>query len=470
MSNLQRVDRLLSVKEIKANPRNARTHSKAQIRQIADSIKACGFGAPVLVDETLTLIAGHGRFRAAELLGLGDIPAVQLLALSQAQKRALALADNKVAENAGWDRERLAIELPDLAKLLTEEDLDISLTGFSPAEIDQLQIDFEEDPADPDDEIDQGWQNGSLVSQRGSLWVLDQHRLLCGDARSESDLNRLMGSRRATMAFLDVPYNLKVKSIGGRGRIQHAEFAFASGEMSRPDYVKFLVGALGNAGRVSRAGAVHYVCCDWRHVTEITEAGELAYDETLNIAVWVKSNAGQGSFYRSQHEFIVVFRAGEAPHLNNIQLGRHGRSRSNVWNYRGVNTFGAERMEELRSHPTVKPIALVVDAMRDVTRRREAVLDTFSGSGTTIMAAERIGRHAFAMDVEPRYVDVAVRRWQVFTGKDAVDAESGQTFDELAKQVAAAQTNTESSRQTGVASGTGNESIRDCEKPSEIAA
>ena len=433
MTNLQRVDRLLSVKEIKANPRNARTHSKAQIRQIADSIKGCGFGAPVLVDETLTLIAGHGRFKAAELLGLGDIPAVQLLGLSEAQKRALALADNKVAENAGWDRERLAIELPDLAKLLIEENLDISLTGFSPAEIDQLQIDFEEDSADPADEIDQAWQKGPVLSQRGSLWVLDQHRLLCGDARSESDLDRLMGSSRATMAFLDVPYNVKVKSIGGRGRVKHAEFAFASGEMSRPDYVKFLVGALGNAGRVSRAGALHYVCCDWRHVAEITEAGGLAYDENLNIVVWVKTNAGQGSFYRSQHEFIAVFRVGEAPHLNNVELGRHGRSRSNVWNYRGVNTFGAGRMEELRSHPTVKPIALVADAMRDCTRRRDAVLDTFSGSGTTIMAAERIGRRAFAMDVEPRYVDVGVRRWQTFTGKDAVDAESGQTFDELAK-------------------------------------
>jgi ParB-like chromosome segregation protein Spo0J len=332
MSNLQRVDRLLSIKEIKANPRNARTHSKAQVRQIADSIKACGFGAPVLVDETLTLIAGHGRFKAAELLGLGEIPAVQLLGLSDAQKRTLALADNKVAENAGWDRERLASELPDLAKLLIEEELDISLTGFSPAEIDQLQIDFEEDSADPADEINQDWQKGPTISQRGSVWVLDQHRLLCGDARSESDLDRLMGSSRATMAFLDVRSSAKAKSIDDRGRVKHAELAFASGEMSRPDYVKLLAGALGNAGRVSRAGAIHFVCCDWRHVAEITEAGGLAYDENLNIVVWVKTNAGPGPLYRSQHEFIGVFRVGEAPRLNNAELGRRGRSRSNVWN------------------------------------------------------------------------------------------------------------------------------------------
>jgi DNA modification methylase len=248
-----------------------------------------------------------------------------------------------------------------------------------------------------------------------------------------------MGSSRAAMAFLDVPYNVRVQSIGGRGRVKHGEFAFASGEMSRLEYVEFLVGALGNASRVSRDGAFHFVCCDWRHVTEITEAGGLAYGDPLNIVVWVKSNAGQGSFYRSQHEFVVVFRVGKVPHLNNIELGRHGRSRSNVWNYRGVNTFGAGRMEELRSHPTCKPVALVADAMRDCTRRRDVILDTFSGSGTTIMAAERIGRRAYVIDVEPRYADVAVRRWQAFTGKDAVDAESGKTFDQLAERAGAAQ-------------------------------
>jgi DNA modification methylase len=435
MGTMRRIDRLLSIQEIKPNPRNARTHSKAQVRQIAESIRACGFGAPILVDEALTLIAGHGRLKAAELLGLREIPAVQLLGLSAAQRRALALADNKIGDNAGWDRERLAIELPEVAELLIQEDLDISLTGFSPAEIDQLQIDFEEDSTDPGDEVDGGWQTGPAVSERGSLWILDQHRLLCGDARSEADLDRLMGTSRAAMAFLDIPYNVRVRDIGGRGRIKHPEFAFASGEMSRREYVEFLERALGNCSRVSRPGAVHYVCCDWRHVAEVIEAGD---GEVLNIAVWVKTNAGQGSFYRSQHEFVVVFRVGEGPHLNNIELGRHGRSRSNVWNYRGVNTFGVGRMDELRSHPTVKPVALVSDAMRDCSRRRDVVLDTFSGSGTTIMAAERVGRRAYAMDIEPRYVDVAIRRWQAFTRKDAVDGESGRTFDQLAAERAGA--------------------------------
>ena len=438
---MRRIERLLSIQDIKPNPRNARIHSNKQIGQIADSIRACGFGAPVLVDETLTLIAGHGRLKAAELLRLKEIPAIELRGLSAARKRALALADNKISENSGWDRERLSTELPELAELLIEDGLDISLTGFGPAEIDQLQVDFETDSSDPGDEIDPAWETGLAVSQCGSLWLLDQHRLLCGDARSARDLDRLMGPSRAAMAFLDVPYNVPVRRVGGRGRTKHPEFAMASGEMTRSEYVDFLEDGLGNSVRVSRDGAVHFVCCDWRHVTEIIEAGRLIYGETLNIVVWAKSNGGQGSFYRSQHEFIVVFRVGKASHLNNVELGRHGRSRSNVWNYRGVNTFRAGRMEELRSHPTAKPVTLVADAMRDCTRRGDVVLDTFSGSGTTILASERIGRRGYAMDIEPRYVDVAARRWQAFTRKDAIHADSGRTFDELAAERAGTREN-----------------------------
>jgi hypothetical protein len=419
---MRSIERWLSIEDIKPNPRNARTHSNKQIQQIANSINACGFGSSVLVDETLTLIAGHGRLKAAELLGIKEIPAVELRGLSPAQRRALALAENKIADNAGWDRKQLSIELSELSEVLIKEGQDISCTGFGPAEIDQLQVDFEEDSSDPGDEIDPAWESGPAVSDRGSLWTLGQHRLLCGDARGEPDLDRLMGASRTVMAFLDVPYNVPVRSIGGRGRTRHAEFAMASGEMSSSEYVDFLAAGLGNSRRVSRAGAVHFICCDWRHVGEVMEAGRPVYGETLITVVWVKTIAGQGSFYRSRHEFIVVFRVGKAPHLNNIQLGRHGRSRSNVWNYAGVNTFRAGRMEELRSHPTAKPVALVADAMRDCTRRGDVVLDTFSGSGTTIMAAERVGRRAYAMDIEPRYVDVAIRRWQAFTRKDAVHA------------------------------------------------
>jgi ParB-like chromosome segregation protein Spo0J len=318
---------LVCLDAIKPNPRNAHTHSRKQIGQLANSIAAFGFTLPVIIDETSTLLAGHGRFEAAKLRGLEKIPAIRLRGLSEAKKRALLLADNKIAENAGWDFERLAIELPEVAELLIGEDLDISITGFEPAEIDQLVSDFEEDTADPADDIQTDWLSLAPVSRSGDLWQLGPHRLLCGDAREAADLDHLLGDEQAAMAFLDPPYNVRVRSVVGRGRTKHDEFAMASGEMSRQEYVEFLIEALGNAATHSRPGAVHYVCTDWRHFGELGEAGQQTYGEMLNLAVWVKANAGQGSFYRSQHELIGVFRVGEAPHLNNIELGRHGRLR-----------------------------------------------------------------------------------------------------------------------------------------------
>ena len=320
---------LVSLDAIKPNPRNAHTHSKKQIRQIADSIDAFGFTVPVIIDETSTLLAGHGRFEAAKLRGLKKIPAIRLRGLSEAKKRALLLADNKIAENAGWDRERLAIELPELTELLIAENLDISITGFEPVEIDQLVSDFEENAADPADDIQADWLSLAPVSQPGDVWQLGPHRLLCGDARDAANLDRLLGDEQAAMAFLDPPYNVKIASVVGRGRTKHGEFAMASGEMSRQEYVGFLIETLGNAATHSRAGAAP-LCLHGLATPGRAESrpAQQTYGEMLNLVVWVKSNAGQGSFYRSQHELIGVFRVGEAPHLNNIELGRHGRSRS----------------------------------------------------------------------------------------------------------------------------------------------
>ena len=424
----------VSPDELKTNPRNARTHSKKQIRQIADSIVAFGFVVPLAIDENRTTILGHGRLAAAKLAGLSEVPVIVLEGLSEAKKRALLLADNKIAQNAGWDRERLAIELPELAELLVEETLDISITGFEPVEIDQILSDFEEDSSDPADAMNGAWQSAQVVSRPEDLWQLGNHQLLCGDARNADHLDRLMGRERAAMAFLDPPYNVRIRGVVGRGRVKHGEFAMASGEMSRTDFTAFLEETLGTAASVSHEGAVHFVCMDWRHVGELIEVGREVYGEMLNLAVWVKSNAGQGSFYRSQHELIGVFRVGEAKHRNNIELGRHGRSRSNVWHYAGANTFRAGRMDELAAHPTVKPVAMVADALKDCTRRGDIVLDTFAGSGTTILASERVGRRAYAMEFEPRYLDVAIRRWQAFTRRDAVLSESGQTFDEVMQE------------------------------------
>jgi DNA modification methylase len=278
----------------------------------------------------------------------------------------------------------------------------------------------------------------SPVSKPGDLWELGKHRLLCGDARQADHVARLMGDARASMGFLDPPYNVRVRDIVGRGQVKHAEFAMATGEFSRPEFVTFLKSTLSQAAAVSRNDALHYVCMDWRHIGELIEAGDATYGEMLNLAVWVKSNAGQGSFYRSQHELVGIFRVGQQAHLNNVELGRHGRSRSNVWHYAGVNTFRAGRLDELKSHPTAKPVTLVADAVRDCTRRGDIILDTFCGSGTTIMAAERVGRRAYALEIEPRFVDVAIKRWETFSRKDAMCAKSGLSFNEIANQRAMA--------------------------------
>jgi DNA modification methylase len=425
-----RVDIMPTV-QIKPNPRNPRTHSAKQIGQIANSIRAFGFANPLIVSEDGELIAGHGRWQAANLLGLATVPVIVIPALSPAKRRALAIADNKIAENAGWDRERLAVEIPELAALLSAEELDVSILGFEPVEIDQLQTDFEQDSSDPQDAVDPEWFEMPTVSRLGDLWTLGNHRLLCGDARRSDHTFKLMMSCRANMAFLDPPYNLRIGAVVGRGRTKHSEFAMGTGEMSSTDFKRFLNTTLDAAASVSRDGAVHFVCMDWRHITELMTAARPIYGDAINLAVWVKSNAGQGSFYRSQHELIGVFRVGNSPHLNNIELGRHGRSRSNVWHYAGVNAFRAGRMDELRSHPTAKPMALVADSLKDCTRRGDIVLDTFSGSGTTIMAAERVGRHARALEIEPRFVDVAIRRWQAFTRRDAIH-EGGVSFDQVA--------------------------------------
>ncbi len=411
--------------------KNARTHSKAQVAQIARSIEQFGFTNPVLVDEKGGVLAGHGRLRAAAELQLAEIPTLCIAGLSAAQRRALMLADNKIAENAGWDRDLLAVELEELTGLLEAEGLDIALTGFDAAEIDALAADFVDD-ADADDQVPAA---GNPVVEKGDLWLLGRHRLMCSDARDEAAVVRLMDGAQAQMVFIDPPYNVPVLGhVQGRGAIKHREFAFASGEMSVEGFTAFLIECLTVCERNAIDGSIHYVCMDWRHVGELMAAGSSVFSELKNVCVWVKSNAGQGSFYRSQHELVFVFKKGECAHINNFGLGQSGRSRSNVWHYAGVNSFRAGRLDELKMHPTVKPVALVADAIRDCSRRGDIVLDTFMGSGTTMMAAERLGRRAFGVEIDPVYVDVAIRRWLSVTKADAILAETGETFAEVGER------------------------------------
>ena len=417
---------------------NPRTHSAKQIRQIADSIQTFGFTNPLLIDATGTVIAGHGRLRAAKQLGMATVPTIRLDHLSQEQVRALVIADNKLAELAGWDEDLLALELQGLAEL--DLDFDLEVIGFETPEIDLLigHAAKGEEP-DPADEVPAIDPEAPTVSRLGDLWAIGPHRLLCGDALDAFAYARLLGGRRARTVFVDPPYNVPVHGhVSGLGRHRHGEFAMASGEMSEAEFVGFLEKALGHHVAHSTDGAIHFVCMDWRHLSELLAAGRSLYSEFKNLCVWEKTNAGMGSLYRSQHELVAVFKVGTAPHVNNVELGRYGRYRTNVWRYAGANSFGPERDQDLAMHPTVKPVRLVADAILDCSRRGDLVLDGFAGSGTTLLAAERTGRVGYGLEIDPHYVDVALRRMAEHAGLEPVHGESGKSFDEIAAERAAA--------------------------------
>jgi len=407
--------------------RNARTHSKRQIRQIADSIHSFGFTNPVLVNRSKMIIAGHGRVDAAKLLGMKSVPTICLENLSEDQMRAYILADNRLAEKAGWDNAILAIEL----QHLTSVDLafDVSITGFEVGEIDLiLQEAAEEQKEEEPVEI----SSGPAVTKRGDVWLLGNHRLICGDALEESTYSALMNGQRADVVFADPPYNVKIDgNVCGKGAIHHREFRMASGEMSESEFSDFLCGALSLLERHSRDGSVHFLCMDWRHAAELLLAGKKAYDTLLNLCVWTKDNGGMGSLYRSQHELIFVFRKGKKLHRNNVQLGRFGRNRTNVWRFPGVNTLSksGEEGNLLALHPTVKPVAMIADAILDCSARGDIVLDNFAGVGSTILAAEKVGRVCYAIEIDPLYVDSAIKRWEKHTGERAICAATGGCFD-----------------------------------------
>jgi len=424
----------LPVTVLKPYPGNARTHSAKQISEIATSIKAFGFNNPVLVDKDGTIIAGHGRVAAAKKLGLEVVPCVRLEHLSEAEKRAYILADNKLAEKAGWDRDILAIELQHLADL--DLDFDITATGFEMAEIDLLLSDADADHADPADTVPEV-AVGPAVTQPGDVWQIGRNRLICGDSTMSETYARLLAGERAQMIFTDPPYNVKIDGhVSGLGATKHREFAMASGEMSGAEFTRFLKDVFAQLAGHAVDGAIHFVCMDWRHVGEVLAAATPTYTELKNICVWAKTNGGMGSLYRSQHELVFVYKSGRAPHINNVELGRHGRYRTNVWQYAGANAFSATRDGDLAMHPTVKPVALVADAILDCSRRKGIVLDAFAGSGTTLVAAERTGRRGYGIELDPLYCDVIVRRLATVAGLEAVHAVSGRTFSNLASELA----------------------------------
>lgn len=421
------------IRDLTPYPRNARTHSKKQVRQIADSIARFGFTNPVLIDEFDCILAGHGRVQAAKLLAMEHVPCRLIASLSEADKRTYILADNKLALNAGWDEEVLAIELQFLLEKAPE--IDISLTGFEVSEIDDLvEIGGTPDGSDPaDDQLPIIDKAATATTEAGDVWVLGEHRLVCADARDGDSYRLLMSADgkadRAQMVFTDPPYNVPIDGhVGGSGKIHHREFAMAAGEMSRADFTAFLSVVIGHLLTFSTDGSIHFLCMDWRHIAELQNAGEQHYSALKNLIVWVKDNGGMGSFYRSRHELIFAWKAGAGPHINTFELGQKGRYRTNVWNYRGISSGGKTARDELALHPTVKPVAMVADAMRDCSSRGGIVLDPFCGSGTILVAAQKVGRRARAMEIDPLYCDTSILRWQQFAKDDAVLGATGETF------------------------------------------
>lgn len=422
--------KLRPIASLAPHRRNARTHSRKQIQQIARSIETFGFTNPVLVDAVGGILAGHGRVEAGKLLGMKEVPTIELAALNEEQRRAYAIADNRLGELAGWDTDLLRLELGELSVAFPE--LDLTLTGFETGELDIILLADPSGSIASDPRADELPDVGPIpVSCSGDLWLLGPHRLLCGDARDPDAYRILLPNQRVHLALTDPPFNVPIDGHArGPGQHRHRDFAMASGEMTDTEFTTFLKLVLRNMADVSVPGAVHFTFMDWRHFPEVLSAGREIYDALLNVCVWVKGNGGMGSLYRSEHEHVFVWRVGNTSHTNNIQLGSYGRNRTNVWRYAGANSFGPGRAEMLELHPTVKPTQLLVDAILDVSKRGEWVLDPFVGSGSTLIAAHQIDRVCAAIEIDPHYCDVVVERFERFAGVEARHAGTGRTFSE----------------------------------------
>jgi DNA modification methylase len=421
----------LPIGDLKPDPKNARIHTKKQIRQIAQSITSFGFNVPILLDGASTVVAGHGRLLAAQKLGWSEVPTIRLDHLTETQRRAFMIADNRLTEIGDWDNRLLAEQMKELSTV--DLSFDLEATGFDAPQIDlmiaSLSVGIEAAAA----EKPLPFISGTPVSRAGDLWSLGRHKVLCGDATDATSFASLVGSEEVAVVFTDPPYNVPIDGhVSGLGGLRHREFSMAAGEMSPGQFTGFLQTVLGLCVRHSRSGALVYACMDWRHIPELQTAAEASGLEMVNLCVWAKPNAGMGSFYRSQHELVFVFKNGSGSHVNNVELGKHGRNRTNVWSYANGPGFGraGEEGRLAALHPTVKPVPMIADALLDSSHRGDIVLDPFLGSGATLMAAERTGRRCFGLELDPLYVDVIVRRWQAYTGDVARCLKTGETFAE----------------------------------------
>jgi len=416
----------VALSALKPYERNPRKHPKKQLHQLKASIQKFGFNSVVVVDENYMILAGHGRYLVAKDLEIQEVPVIRIDHLTEKEKTAYVIADNKLGLNSEWDMDMLQAEL----KLLTDADFEIETTGYTTGEVDIIFDSFGTPAIDRADKVVEPDTSVPATSRRGDVWQLGSHRVLCGDATCPADYDQLLQGRAVRLTATDAPYNLEVGGCVSTTE-KYREFKNGSGEMTSAQFTEFL-GKVGQlAAQHSVDGAIGAFFMDWRHIRELMDAMREPYGELKQLCVWAKPQAGMGTFYRQQHELILIFKKGDAPNVNNFELGQNGRYRSNLWQYPNPNRSGKNQDPAIAGHPTPKPVALVADCIRDLSHHGEVILDPFLGSGTTIIAAERTGRHAYGLEIDPLYVDALVRRWQNFTGLKGTLQATGQTFDEV---------------------------------------
>lgn len=425
---------LVDTGRLSAASRNARKHGEAQLEAVTQSMRHFSQIAPIIVDVDYRIVAGHARWEAAKRLALPRVAVIRVDHLSPDELRAYAIADNRLAERAEWDREVLAVEFSELELMLT--DISLSVTGFDLPEIDLLTSGLDQTSWSDLDQVPDALEGKIAVTLPGDLWLFDddRHRLLCGTSTDPEVVTLLMAGQKAAAVATDPPYNLHARAYSEKGRTKHGDFRQAAGELSREEFTEFLRSAVGAVIPHLIPGALLYTFMDWKHVRELMGAGDANSLELLNICIWDKGKGGMGAFYRSAHELVFVFRHGKAKHNNRVQLGRFGRDRTNLWRYAGMSSFARGRDRALAMHGTVKPVQMICDLLLDCTEKADIVFDGFGGSGTTLIAAQKLGRQARLIELDPVYCDTIIGRYRTAFGTEPVHAVVGMPFSEIATQ------------------------------------